>query len=184
MSVGALRAIALLVLAALSGSCSAKGFCAYPHTNPLAWDEQFISRIHQFFGAERLEYFYSKHTTSAQVLSGLVGPSDSLVRLGDGLVLASACRYHSCIEKAAVVIACPSTIVAVGIFHYDCFSKDSPANCTSKAHLTLYSTGDNETAHTALQSWGQSAADGYGLPLITHRREKSRTGLFAPSPRE
>lgn len=167
------KVLAIIALATLSSVGSAKDFCAYGDTNGLVWDKQFETSVRRFFGPEKIEYFYSRRTTANQVLTGLGGPPDKLQRLDDKLVLASACRAHSCIEKAAVVIACPNTLVAVGIFHYKCGAKDREENCAAKPHLTVYSGGDNEMARDAIQSWGQAAADSYGLTLVTHDREKS-----------
>ncbi len=168
------RILAMIVLAAFSGAASAKDFCSYPDTNGLVWDKKFESAIKGFFGSEKLEYFYRRSTTANQVMAGLGGVPDVLVRLDAKHVIASACRHQSCVEKAAVVLACPDKLVAVGIFHSDCLSKAPSENCASERHLTVYSRDDNALARVAIESWGRTAADSYGYGLVTHQKVKHR----------
>ena len=172
------KRLAVLVLAGASGLCAAKDLCSYPDTSGLVSDTKFASGIRSFFGSEKLTYFSKGHSTADQLMTWLGGPPDEVERIGDGLMFASACRAHSCVEKAAVVMACPNTVIAVGIFYYDLSSVDRPPDWTSRPHLMVYSADDNPVALGAIQAWAKQAADGYNETLTTHVRAKSRTGLF------
>ena len=59
-------------------------------------------------------------------------------------------------EKAAAVIACPSTIVAVAILHFNCAK-----NCDKDATVTIFFDKNNKTrqGQTELEAWGKEKAE-------------------------
>lgn len=80
-------------------------------------DREFLIELSKFVGDEQARYYY-QGSVLRQVFEGLGGPPDVIKSLDYNIRFASACRLHSCDEKAAVAIACPSQIIAVGIIHY------------------------------------------------------------------
>lgn len=145
-----LRALALVMALTVSNGSVAQDFCAHHDTNGLVWNKAFEAGIRSYFGGQKAYLFWKGATIADQVIAGLGGPPDQLVRLDEDTVLASACRAHSCMEKAAVVIDCPSKVVAVGVVHY--CSANKPG-CVEQPELTLYLDGRNQLAHRALKEW-------------------------------
>jgi len=131
-------ALALLVLS-ISTAWS-KDLCSYKNTNELAWDSQFQHALHRFFGELRDEHFSDGQLVAEQALARLGGPPDDLQGLGEGLVLAAACKAHSCPEHGAVVIDCPSTILAVAIVRYyqQCRVRSPVDLCEQLPTVTLF----------------------------------------------
>jgi hypothetical protein len=155
-----LRWLAFLAPLLASNGILAQDFCAHRDTNGLAWDQSFEAELRTYFGGRKALLFWENATIADQVMSGLGGPPDPITRLDGNTVIASACRAHSCIEKAAVVITCPTKIVAVGVIHYVPPDFDQPK-------LTLYSTGTNQAAHSALKQWAAKALGekSQGMPV-------------------
>lgn len=149
-----LRWSAVLAALSISSGCIAQDFCASRDTNQLVWDKEFKGSIENYFGGQKAYVFWKNATIAEQVISGLGGPPDEVKRLDGNMVLASACRAHSCIEKAAVVIACPAKIAAVAVIHYCTVAKPG---CADEPELTLYSDGMNLGAHNALKAWAAQA---------------------------
>lgn len=74
----------------------------FQNTNQLIWDEGFRSHIQVFFGDEKGCYFWNA-PVAEQVRAGFGGPSDNITQPAKNIYLASACRQHSCPEKAAYI---------------------------------------------------------------------------------
>ncbi|WP_288392756.1 hypothetical protein [uncultured Herbaspirillum sp.] len=130
-------------------SVCAMEFCDYANTNELAGDRNLSARIRSFLGDKQVSFFY-KGKLSTQVLDGLGGPPDIIRPVGGNLTMASACRFHSCDEKVAVIFACPSTIKAVGILHYDI----RPGHFDPKAAtLTIYAEELPSAVDMAFDAW-------------------------------
>lgn len=100
---------------------AAKDITSYKSTGELRWDKDFRKALPAFFGTRKASFFWSKGLIWEQAASGLGGPDDDIEKLSSSLYLASACRLHSCDEKAAAVIKQPGQIVAVGLVEYGCF---------------------------------------------------------------
>lgn len=148
-------ALALVLTASL---CHAGDFCSYSNTNQLFWDKAFKQDIQNFFGKQKASYYWANGDLTRQAMEGLGGPADMLANLGNNLVLASACRAHSCTEKAAAILQCPSRILAVGIIHFNCAIQPHPFDCSSNAMLTLFFDDRNrdQAGRVALEDWGRS----------------------------
>lgn len=146
-----LRLHFVLAMAAMifAHSVSAMEFCDYTNTNELASDRNLSARIRSFLGDKRVSFFY-KGKLSAQVLDGLGGPPDIIRPVTENLRMASACRFHSCDEKAAVIFACPGTIQAVGILHYDIRPGHFDPNV---ATLTIYAKELSSAVDLAFDAW-------------------------------
>ncbi|MFD2367668.1 hypothetical protein [Pseudoduganella sp. GCM10020061] len=149
-----LRWIAAVAALAASSASMAQDFCAHRDTNSLVWNKAFAAEVKRYFGGSKGYLYWDKATIASQVLAGLGGPPDAIRRLDGNMAIASACRAHSCMEKAAVVIACPATIVAIGAIHY---SPTSGEGWTDRPELTLFSDGSNQQAHDALKQWAAAA---------------------------
>ncbi|MDD5037359.1 MAG: hypothetical protein PHE55_21750 [Methylococcaceae bacterium] len=139
----------LLIVPAISGAAD---LCGYTFTNQLVWNKQFRKALTEFFGAEKADLFLPNSSISKQVVEGLGGPPNPLVKRNK-LMFASACRAHSCDEKAAVVIQCPARLTAIGLLHYHC----TKAGCdsTSTATLFLSDTDSDDRGKTELQTWAR-----------------------------
>ena len=155
-------------------ACSAQNFCAYKNTNQLVWDKDFQQHVKQFFGSERDGLYWKNGLLSDQAIEGLGGPADDIRQLGPKLVMASACRAHSCMEKAAAIIACPSTVLAVGILHFSC-----SRSCSSDATVTLFFSDKNKTlqGRPELEAWGKRAAESEDKRFTYQLRTQSNKPL-------
>lgn len=146
-----LETLSFFLLLMLCGRGMSADFCSHSNTNRLVSDKEFSLRIHQLFG-ERQENFFYKGPLYEQFLAGLGGPPDDIISIGQSLRFASACRAHSCDEKAAVLIACPDNVLAVGIYH---FNLDTMA-----ATLTVYSQKATPTIRSAFSRWEEKIDTG------------------------
>lgn len=132
-------------------------FCANTNMNQLVWEPGFEEAVGDFFGAEHGDFYEPGTPVSDQVLAGLGGPPNDLERLRDGLVMGSACRPHSCTERAAVIVQCPSTIVAAGVKHFRCRSEHAGVRCDSLPMFTIFSApGAPELARQRLEEWART----------------------------
>jgi hypothetical protein len=161
----------VLLIGALTSCIPARrsDFCANTDMNQLAWTPGFEEAVDDFFGAERGDFYWPDGPVSDQVLAGLGGPPDDLERLRGGLVMGSACRAHSCPERAAVIVQCPSTIIAVGVKHFRCGSED----CDSLPTFTIFSApGAPKLARERLEGWARTES-GNAVPRIEYRAPRS-----------
>ncbi|EAQ9805104.1 hypothetical protein EAN25_10070 [Salmonella enterica] len=96
--------LTLLILSVFSGYAESGTFniSQYNNTNDLIRDKQFQKHIKHFFGSLTGYYFW-KGGVAQQVTDGLWGTPDSVVRPDKNIWMASACRPHSCTEKAAYI---------------------------------------------------------------------------------
>lgn len=164
MTVYARFLLRLAVLAlGISAPALAQDFCRGRDTNQLVWNKDFQRAITSYFGDRKAYLFWQNATIAQQVLAGLGGSPDPLQKIDANTVLASACRHHSCMEKAAVVIACPSTIMSVGVIHYACES--GRLGCAEKPILTIYSDEEAEgdraslPSHRTLVKWARDVLE-------------------------
>jgi uncharacterized protein len=101
---------------------------------------------------------------AAEEISGnLTGPPDNARILGDGSRLYTACRVHSCTQKAAIVFAPDGAIVAAGALEMQC----PELSCVNRQVLTIFvrSEADRETAGKAIQAWASEAVtESYAFP--------------------
>lgn len=155
--------LACLALLVGSAPSMASNFCAFDNTNQLVWETAFARSVEAYLGTSREDFLYPNGRVSEQVLSALGGPPDDLVKLAGGLVLASACRHQSCMEKAAVVIKCPNVIKSAAIINYACSKKD----CADDAIATLFlgNQPDQRVGEWALKRWARS----HGVTTFTER---------------
>ena len=143
-----------LVCSAFSQLSAAKDFASYTNTNQLVWDKAFKPALVEFFGMRKASFFWENGLIWQQALAGLGGPPDDIEKLSSSLYLASACRAHSCTEKAAAVIEQPSRLLAVGLIEYGCFRA---ASCSERPTLQLYVRGQNSEAERAIIDWAGAA---------------------------
>lgn len=179
-----LRQLYALVLLLASNVCHAGDFCSYSDANQLAWDKDFVKGVRTFFGDQKESYFWANGSLADQALAGIGGPPDTLQSMGEGLVLASACRAHSCDEKTAVVISCPSQIMSIGIIHFDCArSKPSP-DCFKKPILTSYFSNGNKNriGRSELECWAKEMVSGEKKPITYNYRSENNKVLRLTGP--
>ena len=149
-----LRALFAALLFAIALPSVAEDFCALKNTNQLVWRDAFQEALKAYFGNARGSFYVPNGSVYTQVRDGLGGPPQDIVPLDGGLALASACRAHSCPEKAAVVIRCPNTIESVGILHFACGTDN---RCASQATATLFfKTDTDRTGDADLQRWADA----------------------------
>ena len=152
-------------------------FCANTNTNQLVWEPGFEEAVDDFFGAEHGDFYEPGTPVSDQVLAGLGGPPNDLERLRGGLVMGSACRAHSCPERAAVIVQCPSTIVAAGVKHFRCRSEPAGVRCDSLPMFTIFSApGAPALAREGLEQWARRESENAVLaPKIEYRAPRPRS---------
>lgn len=90
-------------------------FCSKENTNFLIWDKDFSNEVGKIFNKKRESLFWNNGKIGEQILAGLGGPPDKLKHIKGNFKIASACRAHSCTEKAAVILKCPSKIAGAAI---------------------------------------------------------------------
>ena len=139
-----------LIFGAFAQVSVAKDFTSYKNTNQLVWDKDFKPVLVAFFGTRKASFFWRKGLVWQQALEGLGGPPEDIEKLSSSLYLASACRAHSCMEKAAAVIEQPGQLVAVGLVEYGCFR--SP-RCAERPTLQLHVRARNGEAEQAIINW-------------------------------
>lgn len=159
--------VAVIVSALSISTAWSSDFCSYKNTNQLAWDPQFADAIRSFFGELRDHHFSDGQRVADQALERLGGPPDDLKSESDGLVLAAACKAHSCPEEGAAVISCPSTIVAVAIVRYyqQCYAETPGERCEQRPTVTLFFR-DRKTmsGREALERWFAARPINWGEP--------------------
>ena len=128
----------------------AKDFTSYKNMNQLVWDKDFKPALVAFFGTRKASLFWRNGLVWQQALEGLGGPPEDIEKLSSALYLASACRAHSCMEKAAAVIEQPGQLVAVGLVEYGCFRS---TRCAERPTLQLYVRARNSEAEQAIVNW-------------------------------
>jgi hypothetical protein len=131
-------------------------------TSELVRSRGFASEIGKFLGEARADYLYpGNHPVSEQLLSVIGGPPDVPRRIGT-FWLFTACRFHSCDEKGAVVLRPDGEPVAVAILHTLCGKPNRDIACASRDVLSIYwrpPLPQWETISDALSAWGKSAAN-------------------------
>lgn len=179
-----IRWMALLLLAVASISY-AGDFCGYINSNQLIQDKGFRKNIETFFGKRKGSYFSANGRIAEQAIDGIWGPPDNLKSFGENLVLASGCRAHSCTEKTAVVMSCPSEILAIGLIHFDCFEKNHPPSCSENSVLTIFfsDANKNHIGSSELERWGKNAAAHDNKSITYEYRSQSNTALKADTPK-
>jgi hypothetical protein len=107
----------------------------YDNTNHLSSDKSFVASLKTFFGNLKETYFYDG-LVYEQVGEGLGGPPDDIRKIeGTSLFFASACRYHSCDEKAAVIYEDAEHVISFGVIHY-CFNGSNLDVCRDRPVLS------------------------------------------------
>jgi len=77
-------------------------------------------------------------------------------------------------EKAVAIVACPSTILAVGILHFSC-----SRSCSNDATVTLFFNDKNKAlqGQPELEAWGKEAAEsenkGFRTNSVRNRTNRS-----------
>ncbi len=99
MPVLLLLVFAVFSFRAISGTFN---ISQYSNTNDLIWDKKFREHINDFFGNLTGYYFY-RGSVAQQVADGLWGTPDNIVSPDKNIWIATACRPHSCTEKAAYI---------------------------------------------------------------------------------
>lgn len=147
--------LVLIMLMACVTPAAAGDLADYKNTNQLVWDKQFKASVNHFFGGTKGSFLWGDDLISAQLLEALGGPPDDLHKLDDGLVLASACRAHSCPEKGAVILK-DNGVVAAALISFKCHG--DPTVCAEDPTLTIF-LRDKLTAETAtpiFESWANA----------------------------
>lgn len=152
-----LRLITTIFLATAVSAAAAKDLALYRNTNELVWDKAFTTSVKSFFGKSKGSYFWRNGLLSDQVIAGLGGPPQEILQLqGTSLFLASACRHHSCTEKASAVLSAYDSPVAFGVVHYACFAQPPNGSCSDRPHLQIFSRDAvSRPVREAIISWAE-----------------------------
>jgi len=151
----------LLSLACVATAASAGGLESFTDTNRLVWDKTFDASARRFFGKLRGSYFWKNGLVAEQVMAGLGGPPDTIRKVdGTAFYLASACRAHSCIEKAAVILSAPDQPAAFAILHYACIVRTANPSCPRNPSLLIFTrrTPAAPEVRAALLDWARGHA--------------------------
>lgn len=131
-------------------AAQAVDYSKYANTNRLVWDKKFEVAVKSYFTSTKFDAFYPGGLLSTQILAGLGGPPNPIKELDKSIFLASACRPHSCMEKAAVIFKKPSTILAFGLIHFNC----KKGSCDSAPTLSIFSKNEiDDNLRQALETW-------------------------------
>jgi len=133
-----------------------------PNSNALFADEAFVNKVSRFLGARHTPYF-ERATIADQALEALGGPADPPRHFGSFWRF-TACRPHSCTEKAAVVLRTDGQIVAVALLHSACVPPS--LDCITDETLTIYSSNGPEVKGVIedLSSWASLTVANAGVP--------------------
>ena len=107
----------------------------FQNTNHLIWDEGFQSHIQSFFSDKAGEYFWDA-TIAEQVRAGLGGPPDDITQPVENTYLATACRQHSCPEKAAYITNGKQELFA--IISFFCPNVNKENSYTAEGCLVIF----------------------------------------------
>jgi hypothetical protein len=167
------RIVLLVGSLAACASDRGEGFCAKEDMNQVVHMPEFEEAVDAYFGDERADFYWLDGLISDHVLSGLGGPPNDLERLPGGFVRGSACRAHSCPERAAVIIRCPSEAVAFAVKHFRC----SKSSCDDSPTFTIFSHPKTpDVARKGLEEWVRRESDTPGVaPRIEYRTPRSRS---------
>jgi len=89
-------------------------------TNELIWDKEFNKYLSVYFGENKEYYFYKNATVREQIKEGLGGPPEIVKEIEKNIFIASACRFQSCSEKAAIIVDLKNKYTVFGIIGYQC----------------------------------------------------------------
>ena len=116
--------------------CSITALQACGTTNELAWDPAFAKAVRTFVGTTRVRFLYAGRLNDQQ-MEVLGGPPDPPVRIGS-LYRFTACRYHFCPEKGAVVLEPQGRIVATAVLHSTCILPRASPACFNENILSVF----------------------------------------------
>lgn len=161
-------------------SCSIDKLAECESTNQLIWDPAFREARQAFIGDRPAGWLYEDGTMLEQVAAVLGGPSKEPVYFSDGLVRFSACRWHSCDEKGAVVLTTEGEIIAIGVIHFDLSRQ-----YTGHRMLTILTRQRDDRFHLAadyLVAWYEKVVtdynnflkENYQLPDTSEKLERLR----------
>ena len=120
-------------------TCSKDNILACKLTRNALWEGSVASELRRLIGERQAGWLYDGGMAD-QVIDVLNGPDpDPPVRFGDNLIRYSACRWHSCEEKGAVVLTTEGEIVSAGVIHFDV-----SRNYSNDRMLTILTRNRNE----------------------------------------
>ncbi|MCD9028143.1 hypothetical protein LDO26_07960 [Luteimonas sp. BDR2-5] len=125
-----------------------------------------------FFGDARAAYLHAEGPLLQQMgaVLGIPDMDRHATRtrdLGDGLLLHTGCRQHSCTEKGAVVYDTAAEVVVVaGMIHFNCAPQ--PAGCAREPTLTVFTSSQRSVplpALVAIDEWAEDKVPGIARDL-------------------
>lgn len=152
-----------------------------PNSNALFSDKMFIKKISRFLTGKRTPYF-ERATVADQALEALGGLADPPYHYGQFWRF-TACRPHSCPEKAAVVLRSDGQIVAVALLHSACVPPT--LDCTTDETLTIYASNDRgrEVVIKDVSDWAKENVAHAGIPEGVTRPALRKIETIAVEPR-
>ena len=116
--------------------CSIAALDGCRNTNVLVGDPAFARAVRRFVGPTRVRFLYAGPLNDQQ-MEVLGGPPDPPVRIGS-LYRFTACRYHDCTEKGAVVLEPQGRIVATAVLHSTCILPRASPTCFNENVLSVF----------------------------------------------
>ncbi|WP_347900859.1 hypothetical protein [Pseudomonas purpurea] len=118
--------------------------------------------VEVYFGGMRGEYTGSSSLTGEQVFDALSVPdTPQKTTVSDQTILFAGCRYHSCTEKAAIIIGPQDNVLSAALISNKCRTLQRPrkhTTCDETPTLTLFEK-PGDTAHAyreILKDWGDT----------------------------
>jgi hypothetical protein len=130
MLVGSVAVAGLLAFADVAWGLDPRDF---GNANQLAWDEEFNKDAEAFFGAASGKYLGWSGSVYEQWSSAFGGPPEQIDSIPVGWQFA-ACRFHSCDEKAWVLLDEHGQIRLAALRHF--FTRDG--TMSDDAMLTIF----------------------------------------------
>ncbi len=149
------------------GVCSFAGQAAAWYDLSGPWQSR---AVHRLVGQRRADFIEPNDLVIHQFNLGMSGPEDPTTPLSGHRRLMSGCRFHSCYEKAAVVLTAANNAEAVGIVHFHCryaprpkhskLSRRRYVDCDSSSRLTMYIAAgrDAQDDSSALIRWARTVS--------------------------
>jgi hypothetical protein len=166
MMAKASRYAPLLLLAVLL----APPVAAYADESGAPSQRSILLSLKDAMGGTSGNYFVPNTPVAIQFAFGLGGPPSKTIPNSDGTFLISACRYHSCQEKAAVVADKSGKVRTAALIHFAChFTAPRQIECAHEPGLTIFSlvSKPSEIDIAAMRGWAKQYGVSDAGDLIT-----------------
>lgn len=124
----------------------------FTNANQLVWEQEFKAQVEAFFGSATGSYLGRSGLVSEQWTAAFGGPPEALEHLSEGWQFA-ACRFHSCDEKAWVLLDGDGTIQVVALRHF--FTREGKASAGAMLTIFFRDAGALEKCREHAVRWSE-----------------------------